>query len=94
METLKFKVGDKVRVKSLEWYNSNKDANGLVYIDEQGVVFDKTMAKLCGTIVQIEEVNRRGYFIRGNVGFLEDWMLEDAVVTEEKQEDKQLIKSK
>ena len=63
METkLKFKVGDKVRVKSLEWYNGNKDVNGLVYQDEQGVVFDKTMANLCGKIVQIEEVYKTGYF--------------------------------
>ena len=68
MET-KFKVGDKVRVKSLEWYEGNKDANGLVYLDKQGIVFDKTMAKYCGEIVQIEEVNNRGYFVNKNIGF-------------------------
>lgn len=84
MEALKFKVGDKVRVKSLEWYNSNKDANGLVYLDKQGIVFGKTMANLCGEIVQIEEVNRTGYFIYGNAGFFEDWMLEDEVIKEKR----------
>jgi hypothetical protein len=61
METkLKFKVGDKLRVKSLEWFNGNKDENGLVYIDKEGIVFNETMANLCGKIVQIEEVNRTG----------------------------------
>ena len=91
METLKFKVGDRVRVKSLEWYNDNKDAEGLVYLDKEGIVFDETMANLCGKIVQIEEINRTGYFIYGYSGFLQDWMLEDEVVNEEKQEVKQSI---
>ena len=93
METLKFKVGDKVRVKSLEWYNSNKDKDGLVYIDKQGIVFGETMANLCGKIVQIEEVNKTGYFICGHPGFFQDWMLDNEMVAEEKQEVKQLNKN-
>lgn len=26
----KYKIGDKVRIKSIEWYNQNKDSFGLV----------------------------------------------------------------
>ena len=29
---LKYKIGDRVRIKSIDWYNENKDKNG--YIDE------------------------------------------------------------
>jgi hypothetical protein len=93
METnKKFKVGDKVRVKSLDWFNGNKDENGLVYIDKEGIVFNETMANLCGKIVQIEEVNRTGYFIKEYAGFWQDWMLEDEPVTET-QEVKQIDKN-
>jgi hypothetical protein len=33
MEEMKFKVGDVVKVKSLDWYNSNKTENGSVTVE-------------------------------------------------------------
>ena len=88
METKKFKVGDKVRVKSLEWYNENKNFNGDVYIEENtGVFFAGNMSKLCGEIVQIIQIEADYYYqILGNKMYWQDWMFEDEVITEEKQE--------
>lgn len=33
MKEMKFKVGDIVKVKSLDWYNSNKTENGSVTVE-------------------------------------------------------------
>lgn len=88
METkLKYKVGDKVRVKSLEWYNENKNFEGNVYTEENtGIYFSEFMSNLCGKIVQIEKVNGDySYYVNGSSLFWQDWMFEP--VTEEKQED-------
>lgn len=35
----KYKIGDKVRIKSIEWYNQNKDSFGLVLSDNDTNVF-------------------------------------------------------
>lgn len=43
---MKYKVGDKVRVKSLEWYNENKDEFGDVKIPNN--VFVPDMSRFCG----------------------------------------------
>lgn len=34
MKEMKFKVGDIVKVKSLDWYNSNKTENGSVTVED------------------------------------------------------------
>lgn len=49
---MKYKVGNKVRIKSLDWYNENKDEYGDVICG----VYDFTcgMTKFCGKIVTIQ----------------------------------------
>lgn len=53
---MKYKVGDKVRVKSLEWYNENKDNDSeVVYYNIFGI-FTKYMVKYCGKETTILEI--------------------------------------
>ena len=54
---MKYKPGDKVRIKSLEWYNENKDEDGefCVYGDSYAI-FIQVMSKFCGQTVTISEV--------------------------------------
>lgn len=58
---MRHKVGDKVRVKSLDWYNANKNHNG--YITGLGETFVDTMSKLCGKLVTINSVTKYCYHI-------------------------------
>ena len=46
---MKYKEGDKVRIRSKEWYDKHKDAHGEI----RGAFFDKDRVKLCGTIQTI-----------------------------------------
>ena len=48
-----YKVGDRVVVKSLEWYNENKDAVGCVRIP---CTFVPEMTKWCGKVMIIRDV--------------------------------------
>jgi hypothetical protein len=54
---MKYKVGDKVRIKSLDWYNANKDENGRVYCDYIG--FCKEMTKYCGKVLTIMTIGNQ-----------------------------------
>ena len=65
---MKYKVGDKVRIRSKEWYDKHKDANGEI----RGAFFDKDRAKLCGTIQKITN----GGFVYGSGGII--YSVEDA----------------
>jgi hypothetical protein len=59
MENMRFKVGDKVRIKSLDWYNENKDKNGHVKCGT--ATFDVNMQIYCGSITTIYAVDEIGY---------------------------------
>lgn len=54
---MKHKVGDKVRIKSIDWYNENKDESG--FISVKGVIFNKGMSEHCGKEATITEVLSR-----------------------------------
>ena len=43
---MKYKVGDKVRIKSLEWYEKHHDYRGRVHTG--GGVFTPSMVEYCG----------------------------------------------
>ena len=51
---MKYKVNDGVRIKSLDWYNANKDEYG--YIDCGSRAFFTKMSDLCGKIATIKEI--------------------------------------
>lgn len=60
MSAKKYKVGDKVVVKSLAWYNENKDADGNVRVP---CCFISEMSKYCGRVVTIRCVNHSSYSV-------------------------------
>lgn len=66
MSAEKYKVGDKVIVKSLDWYNENKDTDGNVNVP---CSFVREMSKYCGKVVTIRYVNLRSYGIEESYNF-------------------------
>lgn len=65
---MKYKVGDKVKIKSLDWYNDNKDYYGNV---ECGFYyFIEEMTKYCGKILTIGEVYRNVYEVQEDENFI------------------------
>lgn len=65
MSTVKYKFGDKVIVKSLDWYNENKDAFGNVKVP---CTFVEEMCKYCGNIFTIQNVGPNHYTLK-EVGY-------------------------
>lgn len=43
---MKYKVGDKVQIKSIDWYNSTRNSDG--WINLNGFKFNPDMKKFCG----------------------------------------------
>lgn len=52
---MKYKVGDRVKIKSLDWYTENKDEDGDVYF-KSGFDFIEEMKKYCGNTMTIEKI--------------------------------------
>jgi hypothetical protein len=50
---MKYKTGDKVKIKSFDWYIAN-ECGGLVTCD--GIIFHERMARLCGKELTIDLV--------------------------------------
>ena len=68
---MKFNAGDKVRIKSIQWYNENKNGNGEV-ITAQGSTFYKRMARFCGDSRVIKAVYGTFYRLE-NDSFDDNW---------------------
>lgn len=76
MET-KFKEGDVVRIKSLDWYNNNKDKNGNVVAIGYSCSFTKALSEFCGKCFVIEKVeDTRGIYLNDLPYVFYEWMLE------------------
>lgn len=77
--TMKYKPGDKVKIKSLEWYNANKNSEGVVNFNNL-LFFDELMSEFCGKVVTIEHCNTKhnDYDIEedGKVNLWSDEMIE------------------
>ena len=84
---MKYDIGDKVRIKSLDWYNANKNNNGIV-ICNGGVGFTSIMSAYCGKIVTISKVfkDNNAYYIENDFGEFSwtDNMIEGFVEDEKK----------
>ena len=51
---MKYSVGDRVKIKSLDWYNENKDEDGNIELPTH--IFISEMSQFCGKVVTIEDV--------------------------------------
>ena len=86
---MKYKVGDKVRVKSLEWHDTMiKDDSGCIRYNNESFV--ETMKTHCGKEAVVVMLGEDYYSLDIDRGFWSwyDWMLEDEF---EVQKDKDLI---
>lgn len=86
---MRYRKGDRVKIKSLEWYNANKNSEGAVLFNGLRI-FDEDMSKFCGKVVTIEAYNGRwhSYDIKedGKVNFWYDEMFEGLAIEDELQE--------
>lgn len=75
MET-KFKEGDVVLIKSLDWYNKNKDENGDVKVTGYPCSFTKTLSEFCGKCFVVDRVEDVNILLSGLHFVFYEWMLE------------------
>jgi len=80
----KFKIGDTVRVKSIEWYNENKDKYGDIVFSDKSK-FCKSMSQFCGRFITINKIETpvlgcTWYSGVGAFCCFSYWMLEDKPV--------------
>ena len=96
---MKYKVGDKVRIKSLEWYNSaNKSGKGHIECSNR-VLFNVGMTNYCGCDAEIIEVRcstKGEAFVKldideGNWSWY-DWMFEENISENETDYDYEQLK--
>ena len=80
---MRYKKGDRVRVRSLEWYNANKNSKGVIILQDWRI-FEESMSEFCGKVVTIEAYNSRGnyYDIKedGKVNYWSDDMFEGLAI--------------
>lgn len=72
---MKHKVGDKVRIKSIEWYEKNKGEAG--YFIVNGIVFTTSMSSYCGKEATIIAIDDRDKSIKLDIDKGKFWFNED-----------------
>ena len=82
IENMKYKVGDKVKIKSLDWYNENKDETDDIECSNN-IWFYKEMSKFCGKVMTISHIRADHYtMVEDLVGYWTDEMIECKVEEE------------
>ena len=74
---MKYKVGDRVRIKSLDWYNENKNKHGEICFDN--AVFVGGQSLYCGRELTICLVTYDSYYVIENDYYWTDEMIEGLV---------------
>lgn len=72
----KFKKGDIVRIKSLDWYNKNKDENGDVKVTGYSCSFTKELSKFCGKCFVINKIEGTSFYLNNLSYTFYEWMFE------------------
>lgn len=75
MET-KFKKGDVVRIKSIEWYNINKDKNGSINVTGYSCSFTKALSEFCGKCFVISKIEGTNFCLNDLSFVFYEWMFE------------------
>lgn len=72
---MKYKIGDRVRIKSLDWYNENKDQHGQVNCGYH--VFTEDMSKFCGYTMIVSNITNLGVmYLSDSADYWTDEMIE------------------
>ena len=83
MGNMRFKVGNRVRIKSLDWYISNKNKFGKVWtksLDGESLIcFDSDMIPYCGMETVVFSVERENYALKDIPYAWTDEMIEGLV---------------
>lgn len=81
---MKYKAGDRVRIKSLDWYNENKDETDDIECSN-GIWFYREMSKFCGKVMTISHVRADHYtMVEDLIEYWTDEMIEGLVKEETK----------
>lgn len=71
---MQYQVGDKVLVKSIDWYTTNKQANGFIMMKADNKIssFTPGMAKYCGQVFTIDKIVENSAIYPDHYRFIED----------------------
>lgn len=75
---MKYKVGDTVKIKSFDWYNKNKNFNGIIKCNN--TIFSEEMSQLCGKtyVIQVCYINNT-YKLKNIPYYFSDDMFEEDI---------------
>lgn len=71
---MQYQVGNKVLVKSIDWYNTNKQPNGFIMMTANNKIssFTPGMAKYCGQVFTIDKIVENSAIYPDHYRFIED----------------------